>query len=93
LETEDYIDDPLSLAVELDHKEKIRMRDIRPAESKVISINRDERLARDVAKTMQKSEPEKDDPQEAKTAIAGGDILSRYLAATAGHSRPIGRID
>lgn len=92
LENEDFIDDPLRLAVELDQKEKIRVRDIRPSESKVVILHRREKLARNVSDVMRKSELEKDECQ-ANTAIAGvagGDILSRYLAATAGKSMPIG---
>ncbi|MGA2525932.1 MAG: DNA-binding protein [Smithellaceae bacterium] len=90
IESEDVIDDPLKLAVELDQKEKLRQRDIRPASSKVISFHRREKLARNVSDTMRKSEVE-GESQEANTAAAGGDILSRYLAATAGKSRPVGR--
>jgi hypothetical protein len=88
LEHEDVFDDPLHLAVELDQKEKIRQRDIRPAaDQKVISLNRREKLARCVSNTMCESERE-----ITNTAVADGDILSRYLAASAGKARPIGRL-
>ena len=88
LEHEDVFDDPLHLAVELDQKEKIRQRDIRPAaDQKVISLNRREKLARCVSNTMCESERE-----ISNTAVADGDILSRYLAASAGKARPIGRL-
>ena len=88
LEHEDVFDDPLQLAVELDQKEKIRQRDIRPAaDQKVIILNRREKLARCVSNTMCESERE-----IANTAVADGDILSRYLAASAGKARPIGRL-
>jgi len=93
MESEDFIDDPLALAVALDQKEKVRMRDIRPSDSKVISFHRREKLARNVSDTMRKSELEMDESHEANTAAAGGDILSRYLVATAGKSRPIGRLN
>jgi putative transposase len=93
MESEDFIDDPLKLAVDLDQKEKIRQRDIRPADSKVISLHRREKLARSVSDTMRKSELKMDESLEANTAAAGSDILSRYLAATAGKSRPVGRLN
>lgn len=93
IESEDFIDDPLALAVELDQKEKIRMRDIRPAASSIVSFHKREKLARNVSDTMRKSELETDESYEVNTAAAGGDILSRYLAATAGKSRPVGRLN
>ncbi len=93
IENEGLIDDPLRLAVELDQKEKIRMRDIRPADSKVTSFHRKEKLARSVSDAMSKPGTEIGEFQEANIAVAGGDILSRYLAATTGQSRPIGRLD
>ncbi len=92
IEHEDVIDDPLKMAVALDQKEKVRQRDIRPAVSKLTSLNRREKLARSVSNTMRESEREMDEYQEANTAVAGGDILSRYLAASVGKSRPIGRL-
>lgn len=87
LEHEDVFDDPLHLAVELDQKEKIRQRDIRPADQKVTSFHRREKLARCVSNTMCESERE-----IANTSVTDGDILSRYLAASAGKARPIGRL-
>jgi excisionase family DNA binding protein len=54
LEHEDIIDDPLHFAVELEAREGIRKRDIRPAPSrKVISLHRKQALAGDVAKGLE----------------------------------------
>jgi putative transposase len=85
IDNEDVINDPLKVAVELDQKEKVRVRDIRPAESRVKGFNRQEKLARDVSDMMKKTgefspniEPE-------------DDILSRYLAASVGKTSPVGR--
>lgn len=93
IENEDFIDDPLKLAVELDQKEKVRMRDIRPAASKVTSLHKKEKLARSVSNTMSETDIDTGEYQEANIAAGGGDILSRYLAATAGKSRPIGKLN
>jgi len=90
IDSEDYIDDPLKLAVELDQKEKVRTRDIRPADSKVTSLHRKEKLAHGVSDAMNKPDMKNGEYQEANTAVAGGDILSRYLAATASKSKTIG---
>jgi putative transposase len=92
IEYEDVIDDPLKVATELDRKEKVRHRDIRPAVGKVTSLAGREKLARSVSNTMRESERGMDEYPEANTAVAGGDIFSRYLAASAGKSRPIGRL-
>jgi hypothetical protein len=59
-----------------------------------VSFHQREKLARNVSDAMRKSESEKaDESQESNIAAAGGDILSRYLAATAGKSRPVGRLN
>lgn len=92
IESEDIIDDPLKIAVDLDQKEKVRTRDIRPGDSKVTSLHRKEKLARSVSDAMREADQQMDEYQEANTAVAGSDILSRYLAASAGESRSIGRL-
>lgn len=93
MESEDVIDDPLKIAVDLDQKEKVRMRDIRPSESKVTSLHGREKLARSVSEAMRKTKPENEGYQEANTVNAGVDILTRYLKATAGKATPIGRLN
>ncbi|MGV8059687.1 MAG: DNA-binding protein [Smithellaceae bacterium] len=93
IESEDVIDDPLKIAVELDQKEKLRVRDIRPSNSKVKGFHKHEKLARNVSDAMRKTDLEQDEYQEPNTAAAGGDILSRYLVATAGKSRPVGQLN
>jgi len=90
MESEDIIDNPLKIAVDLDQKEKVRVRDIRPADSKVTSFHRKEKLARGVSDVMRAADQQMDEYQEANTAVAGSDILSRYLVASAG--KPIGRL-
>ena len=88
IESEDIIENPLKVAVDLDQKEKVRVRDIRPADSKVVGLHRKEKLARDVSDAMRAADLHMDEHQEENTAAAGRDILSRYLAATVG--KPIG---
>lgn len=92
MESEDFIDDPLKIAVDLDQKEKVRMRDIRPADSKVTSLHKKEKLARNVSDAMRETKKETDEHQEAVATDFGLDILTRYLKASAGMSRPIGTL-
>ena len=67
IEHEEYIEDPLKLAVELDAEEKIRERDIRPAKSKVRRLGQRERLARDIAEGIKEPETEIEVQEEKKT--------------------------
>lgn len=92
MESDDDID-PLKIAVELDEREKVRMRDIRPTGSKVTSLHEREKLAHSVSETMRQAKLENEGYQEENTTNAGGDILTRYLKATAGKAKPIGRLN
>lgn len=76
IENQDFIDDPLHMAVELDSEGTPRQRDIRPADSKVVGINKKSRLAKDVKKALREGEKQR----EEKKAAAGGDnIISQLL--------------
>jgi len=80
LKHEDVIEDPLRVACELEKEEKTRTRDIRPAQSKVKSIHKRERLARNVSKALQQEECE--EYQEVMAVAAGGgNFFERYLDA------------
>ena len=71
--------DPVRFAIEMEEKEKLRDRDIRPADSKVRNIHRRERLARNVIKGLEN--PEVGEVKK-EAAVAGKLTLSRLLAAS-----------
>ncbi len=82
IEHEGVIDDPLKFAVELDEKEKLRARDIRPVDSKVRSLHKRERLAKDVLEGLQNQEIKED--QEQVAAVANKPSMwDRYMSALA----------
>ncbi len=79
VESESVIDDPLKFAVELDNKEKLRQREIRPANSKVRSIHKKEQLAKDVVKGIRNQEIE----EVEREAVASGEtILGRLIRSS-----------
>ena len=69
IEHEGYIDDPIGMAVKLSEEEKIRARDIRPASSKVRSLHKNEKLAKQVVSGFKQPEAE----VEKEALAAGGD--------------------
>jgi transposase InsO family protein len=92
IDAPDVIDDPLRLAIELDEQEKVRQRDIRPADSNVKRFHKKEKIARDAAKAIQKDKAE----EGTADAASRPDILDRYLRATSagmGSVRPLSHND
>ncbi|MDQ7838260.1 MAG: Mu transposase C-terminal domain-containing protein [Thermodesulfobacteriota bacterium] len=79
IENQDFIDDPLRMAVELDSEGTPRQRDIRPVDSKVVGINKKSRIAKDVKKALREGERQQ---QERKTAVGGGDSLISQLLSS-----------
>jgi len=56
IENEGSVDDPLRFAVELEEKAKLRIHDIKPIHSKVRSLHKKERLAKDVIEGLENQE-------------------------------------
>jgi len=81
MENAAVIEDPLSVAVELDRTEKVRQRDISPADSKVKTFHKREKLAREVAKGLKEEQCEEARSLKSAAGGSGRDFLSRYLDA------------
>jgi hypothetical protein len=80
--SENIIDDPLRMEVEMEQEAKPRKRETRPpAESNVRTLHKRERLAREVSKARKQPVLNLEDEQK-KRAVAGGgkDFLTRYAA-------------
>lgn len=79
IENEGAVDDPLKFAAELEKKAKLRIHDIRPVESKVRSLHKKERLAKNVLEGLENQEVE----EVKKEAAVGSKLtLGRLLAAS-----------
>lgn len=78
IESEELINDPLQLAVDLEEKGKVKPRDIRPASTKIKSLHVKERTAKDVVKGLQQRANE-EVPDVLEQNIAVGESVSRYL--------------
>ncbi len=78
IEAEDVIDDPLLLAMQIEDQEKVRQRDIQPADSNVKQFHKKEKLARDSAKALEADKAE----ENTANATSRPDILDRYLRAS-----------
>lgn len=85
IESKDFIDDPLHVAFELDSEGTPRQRDIRPADSKVVGINKKSRLAKDVKKALREGEQQR----EEKKVAAGGDSLISLLMRSFEREAPV----
>ena len=78
IEAEDVIDDPLLLAMQIEDQEKVRQRDIQPADSNVKQFHKKEKLAPNCAKALEADKAE----ENTANATSRPDILDRYLRAS-----------
>ncbi|MDD5451502.1 MAG: DDE-type integrase/transposase/recombinase [Desulfovibrionales bacterium] len=72
IEHKDVLDDPIEAAAKMSKEGSLQPRDIRPADFKVVSLNRKSRLAREVGKAIKEGEKQE---RQKKTAAGGGDSL------------------
>jgi hypothetical protein len=86
IENQDFIDNPLLMAVDLDREGTPRLRDIRPAASKIVGINKKSRLAKDVKRAMREGERQQ---RQEKKAAAGGDSLFSQLISSFEQERDV----
>lgn len=79
IENEGAIDDPMKFAVDLEKTEKLKLRDVTPAASKVRGLHQKERLAKDVMKGIKNQGVKEDEWEEAVAADNSG--LSRLIGS------------
>lgn len=77
---EEFIDNPIRMATELDGEERLRDRDIRPPSTNVRSLQMKERLAQSVVKGINEFERKEELLLEEK-AVAGRSVFSRIVSA------------
>lgn len=81
LEHEGAIEDPLTYAADLEEQDEIRGRDVKPADSKVVSLHQREKLARATIENINKEDEEVQEIKN-KAAVGGKSIISRLLATS-----------
>ncbi len=79
IENEQLVDNPLEIAIELDEKEKVKPRDIRPAMTKVTSLHAKEKLAKDVGRGLRKKIDEEVPETFDDDVAVGESCLSKYI--------------